>query len=274
MNRILCSTGALLGRANGRDYTLLAGLEDRLDCDGFELMMYDDWYSDPDKVADTLNRMKKPFPTFHIEKNIGDLISRNADGDNERAEELFEINCHLARRLGSEKLVLHLWSGVDSDKDLPHNMEMYKRLREASEGFGLLLTVENVVCNRFDPMSNMEQLLGSFPDISFTFDTKMAEFHGQLGDIMLEKNHPLWERVVHLHINDYKGGVKDWSCLKTLHLGDGQIDFGNFFGFVKSTGYKGDITVESTSFNKVGYIDIAKMNSSLIRARELMTASF
>ena len=38
---ILCSTGALIGRPNGRDYRLLEPLSKKLHCDGFEFMMYD-----------------------------------------------------------------------------------------------------------------------------------------------------------------------------------------------------------------------------------------
>ena len=270
MNRILCSTGALLGRANGRDYTLLADLEDKLECDGFELMMYDDWYEKADAVSAFLNGMKKPFVTFHVEKGVGDLISRNAEGDTEKAVELFEKNCELAQAIGSEKLVLHLWSGYDSDKDMPHCIEMYARCRDIAQKHEILLTVENVVCNQHDPISNMREVLKSFPDAAFTYDTKMAEFHGQLMDIASDENRPLWERVVHLHINDYKGGVMDWSNLKTLHLGDGQIDFHRFFDFVRRSGYNGDITIESTSFGKTdGIIDINKMNCSLAKAREL-----
>ena len=44
MHRILCSTGALIGRPNGRDFRLLYGAADRLRCDGFEFMMYESWY--------------------------------------------------------------------------------------------------------------------------------------------------------------------------------------------------------------------------------------
>lgn len=40
MNQLLCSTGALIGRPNGRDYRLLGGLSKKLECDGFEFMMY------------------------------------------------------------------------------------------------------------------------------------------------------------------------------------------------------------------------------------------
>lgn len=43
-----------------------------------------------------------------------------------------------------------------------------------------------------------------------------------------------------------------------------------FFGFVNSTGYKGDFTVESTSFDNKGVINIEKINRSLLAVRELI----
>ena len=41
MRQILCSTGALIGRPNGRDYRLLRQFCPQLDCDGFEFILYD-----------------------------------------------------------------------------------------------------------------------------------------------------------------------------------------------------------------------------------------
>lgn len=41
MSKILCSTGALIGRPNNRDYTLLKTFSPQLQCDGFEFMMYE-----------------------------------------------------------------------------------------------------------------------------------------------------------------------------------------------------------------------------------------
>ena len=43
MNRILCSTGAVIGRPNGRDITLLNKFQEQLECDGYEFLMYDTW---------------------------------------------------------------------------------------------------------------------------------------------------------------------------------------------------------------------------------------
>ena len=267
MNRILCSTGAFIGRPNGRDHTLLNECVKHLDCDGFEFMMYDDWYDKIDEIAAFLTNFSKPFPSFHIEKSVGDLISRNEQGDTEKALELFEMNCVLALKIGAEKLVLHLWNGLDSDKNFPHNIEIYKYVREIAERYRLLLTIENVVCNNSDPMTHFYELAEVYPDIRFTFDTKMAEFHGQLSELYKEENRHIRERVAHMHINDYKGGYKEWSCLKTLHIGDGQIDFERFFGFVNDMGYEGDLTIESTSFDNNGVIDFDRMDQSIRRIR-------
>jgi len=44
MNRILCSTGAIITKANGRDYGQLKGIVPKTLCDGLEFMMYQSWH--------------------------------------------------------------------------------------------------------------------------------------------------------------------------------------------------------------------------------------
>lgn len=270
MNKVLCSTGAVIGRPNGRDLTLLRSCLENLRCDGYEFMMYSTWYDELDAVRNIMIHFPAPVPVFHIEKHIGDLISRNAEGDTAEAFRLFGINCALADEIGAEKLVLHLWSGIDSDKDMLHNIECYRSLREISDRYGLMLTVENVVCNHADPFTNMIALAKEFPDISFTFDTKMAEFHGQIDLLYAEENRWLVPYIKHMHINDYKGGYMDWSSLRTLHPGDGQVDFGRLFEFIRSIRYSGDFTVEATSFDQSGVIDFDSLNRSFDMIRGLM----
>ena len=51
-------------------------------------------------------------------------------------------------------------------------------------------------------------------------------------------------------------------------IGDGQIDYERFFGFVKCMGYTGDLTIESTSFDNTGVIDFERMNQSIRIIRE------
>ena len=148
MHRILCSTGAVLGRPNGRDLTLLRQAVPKLHCDGFELMMYDTWYDKIPWMRECLQTLNVSIPVFHVEKSVGNLISRNGGHDTEQAVLMFETNCILAKEFGAEMLVLHLWGGLDSDKDIAHNIRTYAKLREIADAHGLVLTVENVVCNQ------------------------------------------------------------------------------------------------------------------------------
>ncbi len=268
MNRILCSTGAVIGRPNGRNIYLLEECVRKLNCDGFEFMMYSTWYDKIDEVKKVVLGTGASFPVFHIEKQGGNLISRNGEGDTQKALELFEINCALAKDIGSEKLVLHLWSGLDSDKDIPHNMEVYERLYEISQSHGLLLTVENVVCNHFDPFTHLVSLVQKYPHISFTFDTKMSQFHDQTEK--LYENIEVFNRIKHFHINDYGGGYMDWSNLMTLHMGEGNVDFDKLFAYLKEQKYVGDFTVEATSFDENGVIDFESLNRDFEKIREYM----
>ncbi len=270
MNMILCSTGAIIGRPNNRDFTLLTEYAKRLDCDGFEFLMFDTWYERVEEIKNFFGSFEKPIPVFHVEKTVGDLVSRNGEGDTERAIALFRINCELAKALKSKKLVLHLWSGIDSDRNMIHNMECYEVLDEIAGESGLILTIENVVCNYSDPMSHLIELARKYPRIEFTFDTKMAAFHNQIELLYREENEWLLPFITHLHINDYGGVYKDWKNLKTLHIGAGHIDFDSFFDMIKGFNYKGDFTVEATSFDENGAVDFDSLNKCFEKIRNYM----
>lgn len=270
MNRILCSTGTSIGRPNGRDFRLLKECVNNLSCDGFEFMMYSTWYDRVDELEGFLRELNASIPVVHVEKGVGERISRNEPGDTEEAVHLFEINCALAQKLGAQTLVLHLWNGVHSDRDIVHNFSVYPALQEISERYGLLLTVENVVCNHEDPMAHLSRLAEAYSDISFTFDTKMAEFHAQLPLLYQKENEEIVRRIRHIHVNDYSGGYKEWTRLKTLHIGQGQVDFERLFAFLAQIGYQGDFTVEATSFGSDGVIDFDALNRDFARIREYL----
>ncbi|MBP1547283.1 MAG: TIM barrel protein [Oscillospiraceae bacterium] len=260
MHRVLCSTGSLITRANGRNHRLLLGLAAQLDCDGFEFLIYEPWYAKLDEVTADIVSFGLTVPSVHCDKMIGELIA-NKDS---KAFELFEINCRAAYALSAEKLVLHLWNGQISDSNFDVNMAAYPQLAEIAASYGLQLTVENVVCNCKSPLIHLTELMEKYPDIAFTFDTKMAEFHGEIIDCYDET---LWSHICHLHINDYKGGIMDWSNLRTLHLGEGQINFDDFFAYVKKIGYTGDFTVEATSVQTDGTVDINKLNADFLKIK-------
>ena len=267
MCKILCSTGAIIGRPNGRDYKLLEIFSKQLSCDGFEFMMYDSWY---DKTADMLKFLQcldLYIPVVHVEKQIGEAISKGEFSD---AYRMFETNCFLAKELGATNLVMHLWDGLTSDAFFDNNIKAYPYLRDTAAKYNLELLIENVVCNNEDPLSHWLTLKNEFPDIRFIFDTKMAAFHNQL-DLLYSKEYEwLWKEkhIRHFHVNDYAGGYKEWPKLRTLPIGQGHVDFERFFNFIKEIGYRDTFTIESTAFDSSGTVDITMLNRQFRYIRE------
>ena len=233
MGRILCSTGAIITRRNGRDYRLLRAIAPQIRCDGLEFMMYESWHDQRDGLKRALSGFETPV--FHMTKQIGQWVS---EGNLAAAAAMFRADCELAVALGSRLLVLHLWSGQASDQHMERNIAAYPALRAVAEEYGLLLTVENVLCNTRDPMTHMRTLAEAYPDIRFTFDTKMAAFHSQLEELYKPENAWLWPRIAHFHVNDYAGGHMDWAHMNVKALGKGQIDFDRFFAFVRGAGLR------------------------------------
>ena len=261
MRKILCSTGALITSRNNRDYRLLPEIAPRIACDGFEFLMYNSWYPVWEQIAGELSD-KVRIPVFHADKEIGEIIS---GGGNERARELFEINCKLARRLGAEKLVLHLWGGLASDGHIENNISQYVILKDIAERYGLLLTVENVVCNRENPLAHWKRLAEMDPNVAFTLDVRFASFHDQLDLFFTDEYKWLWEGAVqHIHISDYCGVQMEWDKLRyCLHPGEGNIDYGKLAANLARVNYDNTITLESTSVLPGGDIDFEKLDASL-----------
>lgn len=262
MNRILCSTGALLTAANNRDYHLLHQIVPQLACDGLEFMMYRSWHKEVDALREALSAFD--VPVFHVTKQVGEWIS---EGNMADALDMFRADCRLAAEFGSGLLVLHLWSGIASDQHIERNIAAWPALREIADAHGLLLTAENVVCNHRDPMTHMKALADAWPDVRFTFDTKMAAFHAQLDALYAPENAWLLPRIAHLHVNDYAGGYMDWGNMSARPVGAGKVDFARFFSFVRGMGYAGDVTHEGTAVAPDGTIRYDRMNDSLRRIR-------
>ncbi len=269
MHQILCSTGALIGRPNGRDYRLLRQFCPRLDCDGFEFILYNSWYDRIDALTAFLKELKLRIPVMHCEKTVAEHITLGGEEEEREAFRLFETNCALAEAIGAEKLVFHLWNGPISDSRFENNLKAFPTIRDAAARHGLTLLVENVVC-RQDPMTHWVELYRQYPEIRFVFDTKMADFHRQLDLLYAPEYAWLWQEghILHYHVNDYGGGYMDWDNLKVLRLGKGHIDFDRFFAFVRETGYTGDFTFEGTGFDRTGQVDIDGLNAQFALARQ------
>lgn len=267
---VLCSTGALITRFNGRDPRLLAGFAPYIGCDGFELMLYPSWNEGGklERYIDFLRGSGLKFPVLHADKQIGELLSMGGEDNVREADRRFEANCRAAAAVGSGLMVLHLWGGPASDKHIENNIAALGGYMALANELGITLTVENVICSMRSPLANMRSVLENYPEALFTFDTKMAEFHREL-NASLE-----WEplfyggRAAHLHVNDYGGGYMDFNDLRVLHVGDGHADFVPFFDKVRAVGYSGWATVEATSVRRDGSIDFEKLNRTLRRVKK------
>ena len=271
MSRILCSTGALIGRPNGRDYRLLRQFCPQLDCDGFEFIFYSTWYDETEALAGFMKQLKLNIPVMHCEKTVAEHISAGGEEELREAIRLFEINCGIAETIGADRMVFHLWNGLISDSHFENNLRDYPLLREKAEKHGLTFMVENVVCHQ-DPMSHWVELYRHYPDIRFVFDTKMADFHRQMDLLYAPEYDWLWKEghIIHYHVNDFGGNYMDWSNLKVLRLGKGHIDFDRFFRFLRETGYAGDLTFEGTGFDQTGAVDIRGLNEQFTLARDYL----
>lgn len=271
--KILISTGALIGRPNGRDFRLLTEILPKLNCDGVEFMMYSTWYDKVEVLRRFILDNKVPVVTFHCQKSIGEDISKGGEELTETAIRNFTTNARLASEFGAKKLVMHLWDGITSDSNFSNNIACYKKLKEIAEEHKVDLLVENVVCNVKDPLTHLFELREIYPDIHYIFDTKMAAFHGQLDMLYSKECEWLWKdgHIKHYHVNDYAGGYMDWANLRTLPIGAGNIDFERFFGFIKEIGYDDTLTLESTAFDSTGRINYDMLNTEVETVRSYLS---
>lgn len=266
MHRVFASTGAFIGRPNGRDFRLLRELAPQVKCDGFELMFYDTWYGRERELIDFLGALGLSFPTYHCEKHIGELLAEERFSE---AYERFEVNCSVAKDIGAKLMVIHLWNGPISDSNIGANFSAYPELQKIAAKYGITPTAENVISNGRSPLTLWHILRETSPDALFTYDTKMAQFDFENEVAFSPENIVFWDNVRHLHINDRVGGYRDWSSYRALNIGQGDVDFGAFFDGLKRVGYKGDFTVEANAFLPDGTIDLKALNESIEKVRVL-----
>lgn len=260
MKHVITSTGGLIGRVNGRDYTLLKQALPRIEADGVEFMLYDSWYGEIDRLTDCLTSIPVKYLGLHAEKSVGEKLTA---GLVDEAERLMRINCELARNLGAPYMVLHLWNGLSSDSAIENNYSNYGILQRIAGEYGICLSVENVVCNRQDPLTHMRELMRRYPDIQFTYDTKMTHFHRQEEEFYAPECRDVWRHVTHLHVNDHRGAKGDFSSLRTLQLGDGEVDLERFFDHLRTVRFDGDLVCEAVAWDEQGGIHPEIMNRSM-----------
>ena len=265
------SSGAFIGRRNGFSPDGFFSVCREFDCDGFEFMFYRAWYPELDATLERFRALGVSFPTFHCDKMIGEGFSFGDLEERRNALSLFRLNCRAATILGSRLLVLHLWNGLPSDKNIGRHIDALEDLYKIASEYDLQLTVENVICAAADPLTHLAAIAERYPDARFTFDTKMAAFHDQMGEIVSPARREIAKRIAHVHLNDYGGGIRDFSDLRVLHLGEGRIDFAPFLSLLREIHYSGAVTLECSCFSSLdGSWKPEKMKTSIATARAML----
>ncbi len=267
------SSGAFIGRGNGFSPDGFFSVCREYDCDGFEFMFYRAWYPELDEMLARFRASGVSFPTFHCDKMIGEGFSSGEVDEYRRALALFRENCRAAASLGSRLLVLHLWNGLPSDQNVDRHIDALADLYRIAAEYDLILTVENVICAARDPLTHLAAIAERYPEARFTFDTKMAAFHDQMGEICSPARRTIANRIAHVHLNDYGGTIGDFSDLRVLHLGEGKIDFAPFLSLLREINYSGAVTLECSCFSSQdGSWHPKKMNASITKARKMLCA--
>ena len=265
MPKLLCSTGALVGRACNYDFSLIekhipALISENLIC-GMEFMMIPYYYDHLNEVAQTVIRSCAPVPVIHCEKDVGVLLSDCSSESTSKSFELFKINCELGQKFSSKKMVFHLWGGVKSDFNVDYNISKLDKFINIAKSYNLTLLVENIPCTTHSGMKNWLKILSQLPAVDFTFDTRFGAFHDEIPEIL--QSSTVWEHIKHIHISDYSSYPRDFSKIRPiLHPGEGVIDFNYIFSKLKARNYTHTITLESPVMQPDG-IDLEKLKKSL-----------
>ena len=265
---VYVSNGAFITRNNGRDYHLIDKYPRMLETDGVEFLMYFVWSDEVKELRRFLKGTRLYFPVTHMDKQIGETLSEFGLEGREKAMALFRRDLETACEIGSKKLVLHLWNGPHSDENFDASLELYEEMHELAAREGILLTTENVTCIKNVCLDHLKKMHRLFPFARFTYDTKMAHLHGENELLETEKYVNLLSSgvICHLHMND-SDILPDMSRLPIMHIGEGKVDFGRVFSLLKQIGYCGTATVESTSVNPDGSVDVEKLQRSINRVR-------
>lgn len=258
--RILSSTGTFIGRANGRDYRLIPQIAESTACDGFELMLLEDWSERLPVVCDFLLASGFLPETVHLEKNIGVLLSAGTEKCAEEALEIYRRDMEAAARLGARLVVLHFWGGRLSDYLIDKNLPLIPLFYDIAAQYGILLTIENIPCVYGTPLFMWNRIAAYYPEAKFIFDTRFGGFHNEYKKIFAS---PHWKNVCHMHISDFGGEM----IQPILHPGEGAMDFDDLFAAMPS--YPQAIAVESPVLAGDGTVDIEKLNRTVAYTREM-----
>jgi sugar phosphate isomerase/epimerase len=257
---ILLSTGTFIGRINDRNHDLLPEHKNDFRCDGFEFMIFPDFYAQRTAVTEKYLAAEINIPVMHFDKDIGDGIGSEDDGKYAHALDLLKINLETANILGAKKAVIHLWGRTDSDKNSELIYSRAGEVKDICTGYGVMPVFENIFCCISSPLYHLQNLSAIYPDMRFIIDSRPAQFHAELEKTLKS---PIMKKTEHLHINDYAGGYKEWEKVNPIpQPRKGNIDWDMYFDGIRKSGYNGTVTLEAPAHLPEG-VDSKTLNESL-----------
>jgi sugar phosphate isomerase/epimerase len=246
--RPLLSTGAV---SRNPDYTDHRRILEHIPPVELEASLYPAWN---ERVVADLREL--PFVAAHADKRIGATLSGD-DPDYDR----FELDCRMARGLGADLVVLHLWELPDGDRRLDRNLDRLPALLDIAEEHGVTVAVETIPCLAGTPLDNVLRACERDPRCRVTLDTEFLAAHGQL-DAALE----LAELVAHVHVKDFDPAVWDTKPRRYLLPGEGVLDIE---GFLRRLRWDGTVTLEMSAVREDGTIDAGRLESAVAWLRTL-----
>lgn len=264
MNKLFCSSGVMVGRINGNDYTLITkyfpSLLEKGLIDGGEFMFASSFYDKLNEICTEISKSNVPFDVIHCDKEIGIMLSECDDNISKIALGKLEANCAFAREIGARCGVFHLWGGLKSDLNIDYNISYLDRILSIFERYKIELLIENIPSVKYSGLENWLKIEKEYPDISYIFDTRFGAFHDEINNIF---SNQIWEKVKHIHISDYSSYPRNFEKIRPiLHPGEGVIDFEHVFSMLKWLNYTGTFTIESPVMSE-GYTDICKLEKTL-----------
>lgn len=269
MTDLLCSTGVFAcGEAPDDVDFVIAGMQ-ALSGTAFEVIFEPSWYDDP-LAALYLAAAGQRAPVLHLDKTLGAGLTSGAPLALDQALARFGANCKLARAIGAELLVMHLWGLPDSDRKLQTNLDALPHFSDLAEQYGLVLSIETLPCAERTPVDVALLCLQTEPRVGITLDTGFLALQGQLHTAIEDDR--LWTTgrgVNHVHLKDLADAGADWVPGGYLRPGQGSLDLDGFLDGLTARGYPGAITLEAVAQRPDHSPDATQITQSLdwIRAR-------
>lgn len=272
---ITCSTGAVTRWPDVTAAERLGEWCPRIEADAFEVMLYEEWYPRLDAVMDGVRDLARPIVAVHAEKSIGPNLAADEETDRESALVDYAENCRFTREVGAGLLVLHLWGLPDGDARLDRQLDILPHLIDIAEEHDIALGVEAIPCTERTPLRNLRDVIARDDRVRIVLDTEFLAMHDEV-TAALEADW-LWEgdRVRHIHIKDFDGNATDADGNRRyLHPGEGDIPFKEVFAAIRDRGFSGPLALEASVMDKAGEVDLARLNASLARLRDLAAAAW